>query len=326
MVRRPRLDYEGAVHHVYNRVASGEGMFDDPEEARRFLDLMREVKERDGWSVFAWTLLPNHFHAALRSSVAPLSRGMHTLQCRFSRGFNRRRGRTGGLWQSRYQARIVDQPRYLSQVVLYIHLNPVRAGLVEDPADYVLSGHREIVRRTRRPLIDADDALLCFDERMKAARRAYLAGIRAGVEGWKGKQPGPLTEGLRGLVWADRELVSRTGTGASDDRQTLGVRERPHPDTEEFVAQSCGWMEIDVERVAGRTRDPETARARRIIATLGVERWGQRCVDLARVLHKNPHVVSWWVSQGCRQRREDPSFSSTIEELDDALSGDKLEP
>jgi hypothetical protein len=85
-------------------------------------------------------------------------------------------------------------------------------------------------------------------------------------------------------------------------------------------------MEIDVERVAGRTRDPETARARRIIATLGVERWGQRCVDLARVLHKNPHVVSWWVSQGCRQRREDPSFSSTIEELDDALSGDKLEP
>ena len=90
MVRRPRVEFEGAVYHVYNRVASGERVFDDPEEAHAFTDLIRDIKQRDGWTVVAWAVLPNHNHLAVRTSVAPLSRGMHTLQNRFSRGFNRR--------------------------------------------------------------------------------------------------------------------------------------------------------------------------------------------------------------------------------------------
>ena len=72
--------------------------------------------------------------------------------------------------------------------------------------------------------------------------------------------------------------------------------------------------------MAGRTRNSQTARVRRLIATLGVERWRQRCVDLARELKKNPHVVSWWVSQGSDQRREDTDFAASIESLDVALA------
>jgi len=90
----------------------------------------------------AWCVLSNHYHLALRTSVVPLWRGLHHLQCSFSRGFNRRHGRTGSLWQSRYQAKLVDESRYLAQLVTYIHLNPVRAGLARDPVDYPLGGHR----------------------------------------------------------------------------------------------------------------------------------------------------------------------------------------
>ncbi|MCG6963195.1 MAG: transposase, partial [Acidobacteria bacterium] len=92
MARRERVVIEGGVYRVYNRVGSGERVFDDPEEAARFVDLMREVKERDGWTVFAWCLMANHYHLAVRTSVVPLSHGMHHLQCTFSRGFNRRHG------------------------------------------------------------------------------------------------------------------------------------------------------------------------------------------------------------------------------------------
>jgi putative transposase len=139
MPRGLRILVEGGLYHVYNRLARGETVFSDPEEAIEFLDLLRDLKQRDDLQIFAWSLLGNHFHLAVRTSAAPLSRTMRTLQGGFSRAFNRRWGRTGPLWQSRYQTRLVDSQRYLVQLVFYIHLNPVRAGLVEDPADYVLA-------------------------------------------------------------------------------------------------------------------------------------------------------------------------------------------
>ena len=145
MPRALRIIVEGGLYHVYNRLARGEGVFSDPEEAVEFLDLLRDLKQRDDLQIFAWSLLGNHFHLAVRTSAVPLSRTMRTLQGGFSRAFNRRWGRTGPLWQSRYQTRLVDSQRYLDQLVFYIHLNPVRAGLVEDPADYVLA-----LGRTRR--------------------------------------------------------------------------------------------------------------------------------------------------------------------------------
>lgn len=77
MARRPRIEVAGGIYHVYNRVASGESVFSDPEEATRFLGIVREVKKRDGWTLFAWCLMPNHFHLILRTATIPLWRSMH---------------------------------------------------------------------------------------------------------------------------------------------------------------------------------------------------------------------------------------------------------
>jgi REP element-mobilizing transposase RayT len=144
MPRRPRVEVAGGVYHVYNRVGSGERVFANPEEAVDFVERIRSVKRRDGCTVFGWCVLSNHYHLAIRTSDVPLAASLHTLQGQFSRSFNRRWSRSGSLWQSRYHAKLIDEQRYLSQVVLYIHLNPVRAGLTEDPSDSVFSGHREI--------------------------------------------------------------------------------------------------------------------------------------------------------------------------------------
>lgn len=137
---------EGGIYHVYNRLASGESVFADPEEAREFIELLRYVKQRDGWTIFAWALMSNHYHVAIRSRAVPLPRGIQHLQGRFSQRINRKRRRTGALWQSRYQAKPINEQRYLDRVILYIHLNPVSGGLVDRPIDHVFGGHREIVK------------------------------------------------------------------------------------------------------------------------------------------------------------------------------------
>jgi REP element-mobilizing transposase RayT len=307
------------VYHVYNRVASGEAVLAEPDEAQRFVELVRKVKARDGWTVFAWCVMSNHYHLAVRTSAIPLSRGLHHLQCTFSRGFNRRRGRTGSLWQSRYQAKLVDEQTYLSQLVLYVHLNPVRAGVVEDPADYVLSGHREIVKRVSEPLTDVDEALLSFGETLRAARRAYLGAMRSGCEA-VGASGRPVAASFRSLVWHDRELERKPGQSFVDMLGRSSGLERPRMTAEQFIEAACELLEVKPERLASRVRDSATAELRRIVATLGMERWSQRGTELAATLGKNPDVVSWWAGQGVRRRLEDADFARRIDDLDAALA------
>jgi putative transposase len=319
MPRRARVVVEGGVYHVYNRVPSGEAVLADPEEALRFIEVVRTAKERSGWTVLAWCVMSNHYHLVVRTSAVPVWRGMHHIQCTFSRGFNRRHGRTGSLWQSRYQARLVDQERYLSQVVLYVHLNPVRGGLVDDPGKYVFSGHREIVKNVKAPLIGVDDALLSFGDTARSARRAYLSAIREGIRESGGREGRPL-DGLRSLRWRDRALERAAGQEHVDIQGRSSGLERADLSAESFVTEACRVLGVEAERLQSRARDSRTAELRRVVATLGVERWNQRGVELARVLGKNPDVVSWWVGQGVRRRLEDASFAERIDALDRRLA------
>ena len=316
MPRAPRILVEGGLYHVYNRFARGEEVFSSSEEAIEFLDLLRDLKRRDDLQVFAWSLLSNHYHLAVRTSAVPLSRTMLTVQGGFSKAFNRRWGRTGPLWQSRYQARLVDSQRYFDQLVLYIHLNPVRAGLVEDPAEHVFSGHRELLGKVGNPLLDVDDALTTFGSTAKSARRSYLRRMNAALAAEERE------EVSERLPWwtPERELRPVTGRSYVDELGRSTGRERRLLQAAEFVELACTVLGVTVSAIASSRKDPETTRLHQLVATVGIERWGQRAGDLGGLLGKHPDVVSRWARRGAERRSEDVEFSGAIDRFDRDLA------
>jgi putative transposase len=321
MARGLRCFVEGGIYHVYNRFSSGEPVFADREEALEFIELLRYIKKRDGWTVFAWVLMSNHYHLAIRSRAIPISRGFQHLQGRFSQRFNRGRRRTGALWQSRYHAKPINEQGYLDRVILYIHLNPVAGGLVARPVDHVFSGHREIVKGISNPIIDVDDCLLSFGQKQREARKAYLSSIRLGCRDL-GAEPGRET-GLPGIWFQpDRDL-------APDDEgpyiDVLGRSTGPERDelsADEFIRHSAEILHLKVEDLASRSRLQPLVEARRLIVTLGRERWAQSTKNLASALHKSADTVTYIQREGVKQRLDDEHFQQRYEKLDRLLIGD----
>jgi REP element-mobilizing transposase RayT len=296
-------------------------VFAEPEAALEFIDLLRFVKQRDGWTVFAWVLMSSHYHLAIRNRAVPISQGFHYLQGTFSRRFNRSRGRTGALWQSRYQAKPIHEQRYLDRVMLYIHLNPVAGGLVENPSDHVFGGHREIVKRLKEPLIDVDEALLCFGQTEREARGAYLSAIRLGRREL-GRELREKAEAPSVWLREDRELAADdTGPYIDVLGRSTGP-ERKHLSAEEFIDKGARRLGVEIAELASRTRRRDVVEVRRLLITLGRERWGQKAKDLGAALGKKADTISYIAREGIRQRLENEGFSKRYEVLDEAMIDD----
>ena len=130
MPRGPRVDAAGAVHHVMLRGIERRQIFLDARDHEDFLRRLDHLIPELGFRCFAWVLMPNHVHLALQTGPVPLPRLMARLGTGYAGYFNRRHDRVGHLFQNRYKSRLVADERDLLGVVLYVHRNPLRAGLV----------------------------------------------------------------------------------------------------------------------------------------------------------------------------------------------------
>jgi len=151
MARKPRLHVPGALYHVIWRGNEQRQVFFDEDDCYRFYALLEEGVSRFGYRVHGFCLMPNHVHLALQAGKDSLSRSMQNLAFRYTQATNRKLGRSGHLFQGRYKALLVDRDAYLLELVRYIHLNPVRARLVADLADYPWSGHQAYLGKVALP-------------------------------------------------------------------------------------------------------------------------------------------------------------------------------
>jgi REP element-mobilizing transposase RayT len=141
MARKQRIHYPGALYHVILRGNARQDIFFDDGDRSRFILLLQEAVEKFGFRIHAYCLMTNHVHLAVQVGVTPLSRIMQNLSLRYTTWINRRLNRSGHLFQGRYKAVLIDADSFLLELVAYIHLNPVRAGMVATPENYHWSSH-----------------------------------------------------------------------------------------------------------------------------------------------------------------------------------------
>ena len=130
MPRERRLQYRDAIYHVMARGDRREDIVDDDQDRDWFEETLREIVEKSGWELYAWVLMSNHYHLVFRTPEANLVKGMSWFQGTWTKRFNARHRVWGHLFGGRYKAIPVDDGDYLTDLIHYVHLNPVRAGLV----------------------------------------------------------------------------------------------------------------------------------------------------------------------------------------------------
>ena len=135
---------DGLIYHIINRGNGRQQVFHSEGDYRAFVDLMAEASERYPVKVFAWCIMPNHFHLLVSPERADdLSRWMQWFMTSHVRRYHRFYNSSGHVWQGRYKSFIVQEDTHLLTVVRYIEGNPVRAQLVPSAKDWTWSSHRE---------------------------------------------------------------------------------------------------------------------------------------------------------------------------------------
>jgi len=156
MPRQPRLDAPGVLQHVMARGIERRKIFWDDKDRTSFLERFAVILEETQTQCYAWSLIPNHFHLLLRTGPTPLKKVMGRLMTGYAVTFNKRHNRSGHLFQNRYKSVICEEDPYLLELIRYIHLNPLRAGLVKDLKEldkYPWTGHSTILGRHKNPLL-----------------------------------------------------------------------------------------------------------------------------------------------------------------------------
>ena len=217
-----------------------------------FVVRLGDVAQATGTTVYAWALLPNHAHLLLRSGPAGLPRFMRRLLTGYAINFNRRHQRVGYLFQNRYKSIVCEEDAYFRELVRYIHLNPIRAKLVESLrglACYPWCGHATVLGRNPRPWQDRQAVLAWFGDSERRAVNQYRDFVREGLP--LGRQPDLVGGGLVRSAggWAEVRARHRRNESLMGDPRILGDGE--------FVTQLLRDAEAHQAAALRRSMTPE---------------------------------------------------------------------
>jgi REP element-mobilizing transposase RayT len=323
MPRKSRIDAPGALHHVIARGINRQQIFLDDADRKRFLDRFGNLLCEFRTDCYAWALVGNHFHLLLRSGGASISDIMRRLLTGYAVNFNLRHKRSGHLFQNRYKSILCQEDSYLLELVRYIHLNPLRAGLIEsygELSSFAFCGHGAILGRRRVEWQNTDYVLKMFAGKRRPARQRYEEYVKKGIG--MGSRPeligGGLIRSLGG--WSAVKAVRMAGAYQKGDERILGdgdfvqevlsaAAERlarryrlaaEGYDFSRLLARVAELTDVPVDQVVAPDRSRKISQARSLLCFWATRELGMSQTELAQRLQLTQPAVSQAIQRGRR--------------------------
>lgn len=234
MARPLRIEYPNAFYHVIQRGIEGKAIFFSDSDRRKFLYYLGMAYAGFRAIIHTFVLMKNHYHLILETPRGNLSQIMHYINTSYAIYFNSIRKRHGPLYQGRFKAILVQQDEYLHHLSRYIHLNPVRAGIVQDPLEYPWSSLRYFVTKSVPPeWLNTQLILSMFNKHEQRAKHMYLQFVLDGI----GHEKDIIKEKMKGgFVLGDEsffeEIKGRFVYGKKDHEIPLLRRMQKEPSLE----------------------------------------------------------------------------------------------
>ncbi len=179
MPRGPRFIFQNAFYHVFNRGINKQDIFLTDEDYEFFLRKLYALKQKYDHSIYALCLMPNHFHISLHARKTPISKIMSSLATSYSMYFNRKYHHLGPVFQNRFKSILIENDSYFLELSRYIYLNPVKAGLAQDPTIYKYTSLREALGK--EPLHFLDQDILRLIGETENSKKNYQEFVYGGI-------------------------------------------------------------------------------------------------------------------------------------------------
>ncbi|MBI5740823.1 MAG: transposase [Nitrospirae bacterium] len=315
MPRQARLDIPGALHHIMVRGINRSSIFEDEQDRVKFLERLGGAITAGQCTVYAWVLMSNHVHILFKSGKEGISSVMRKLLTWYAQYYNRRHKRTGHLFENRYKSILCDEATYLVALVRYIHLNPMRAGIVktiEELDRYPWSGHGTIVGKEKHTWMDTDYVMAQFGITRRKAKEEYRKFMGEGARQGHIKE---LTGG--GLIrsqggWSQVLAMRRRGQKEEFDERVLGggdfvnnilkeaenrelrqlKAKRSGKKIQEILEEECEEHGISLPELQGGSKRRKVSDARVVIGVRCREELGLSAAEIARHTGVNTSAIT----------------------------------
>jgi REP element-mobilizing transposase RayT len=224
MARPLRIEYEGAAYHIISRGNRGEHIFEADKDKEYFLEILQAAIVKYKIDLYAYCIMGNHYHLLLTTPYGELTKAMHYIGSAYGSYLRRQKGWIGHIFAGRYKSLCIEKERYLLELSRYIHLNPVRAGITENPEGYKWSSYVYYIGKGKKPeWLNTDWLLAGYGRGRESAWKNYKEFVKAGI----GKPIEYSKEDITGqAIMGSKEFIKKVIKGIKGDRRYEDITEK----------------------------------------------------------------------------------------------------